>query len=295
VRVLVTGASGLVGQRLAEHLQGRWHEVIATSRHPRAHEWPDGVEAIQWDGERHLRVGGPLHGVVNLAGASILERRWTDARKAELIESRVRLTRHLANFINGLPKPRPVLVSASAVGAYGNASAPVDESSPFGDDFLARLCRQWEEAALEAQTRVVILRFGNVMDPRGGYLGKLLPLLRWGVAGPLGPGDQKVPWIHHHDLTRAITWALEEERAHGVYNAVAGSVDNATLVKTAAKTLRRPAILKAPAWALRARFGEGVEAITGGQDVKRSRLREEGFTFEHDVLEPAMQDLLKAA
>src|SRR5688572_12350885 len=107
MRVLVTGGSGLIGRRVVAELRRRHHEVIVTSRHPMAHDWPAGVEAITWDGERHLRVGGPLHGVVNLAGAGVMARRWTPAYKARLVESRVRLTRHLAGFINGLGRPRP--------------------------------------------------------------------------------------------------------------------------------------------------------------------------------------------
>ncbi|HET6399075.1 MAG TPA: TIGR01777 family oxidoreductase [Candidatus Thermoplasmatota archaeon] len=294
MRVLVTGASGRVGRRVVAALQARFHEVVATSRSPAAHEWPKGTQTVEWDGERHLRVDGPLHGVVNLAGAGIMDRRWSKGRMRELVESRVRLTRHLAGFINRLPRPRPVLVSASGVGAYGSADASAmhDETSPYGSDFLADLCRQWEEAASRAETRVVILRFGHVMDASAGYLGKLLPLLKLGVGGHLGTGKQGVPWIHHEDLARLIAWALEEPSAHGVYNAVAGTVDNATLVRTAADVLGKPAAIPVPAAALRLRFGQGAQAILEGQHVTSSRLGEEGFAFTHPELREALADLL---
>ncbi len=296
MRVLVVGASGLVGSRLVPALQEAGHSVVATSRDPSRHSWPEGVETVRWDGAGHLEVPGRVDAVVNLAGEPVAARRWNATRKARLAQSRVELTRHLAGWINGRPaRERPkVLVNAGAVGYYGlRPKGPISESSPAGTDFLATLCQAWEQAASTASTRVVGLRIGHVLDSKGGLLGNLLPYARLGLAGPIGSGRQAWPWVHHEDVTGIIEWALVSPHARGYYNATAPRpVANREFMRVLGRVLRRPAFLPVPVAALRLRFGELGGVLAGGQDARPARLLEEGYAFRHTGLEEALRGLL---
>lgn len=293
--VLVTGGSGLVGRHLVPRLLHAGHRVVVTSRDPARHDWPAGVTAIPWDGTGPLARNGPLDAIVNLAGASIGGKRWTRAYKQEIRDSRLRTTKALADWVAARPADeRPVLVSASAIGYYGiDPQGPCHEDRAPGDDFLATLCRDWEDAAEAAPTRVVRLRCGQVMATGDGFLARLLPIYRMRLGGPIAGGRQGLPWVHVDDVARAYAWAVDDERAQGAYNlaapdAVTQGEFNRALGQAMGVFVRVPL----PGFALRIVVGELARHLIGGQQTPPDRLQEDGFTFRHPDLRLALEDLL---
>lgn len=296
MRVLVTGASGLVGKRLSTRLLDAGHSVTGTSRDPSAAELAPGVVGVRWDGVAPLPLPGPVDGVVHLLGDSIAKGRWTDAKRQRLLDSRLVSTRRLVEWMEGLPtgrRPR-AFVCANAVGYYGlRPAGRVDESAAPGSDFLARLCRDWEAEARQAPVHTVVLRIGHVLSADGGYLGSMLPFSRLGLGGSLGSGRQPFPWIHIDDLCAIIQWALVEPKAAMIYNAVAPAHDRQRdLVRALNRVLPVPSLLPIPAAALRLRFGEFADAMLGGQEAEAGRLLEDGYAFLHADLNEAVADLV---
>ncbi len=300
MRVLVSGASGLVGGALCALLPARGHTVARLVR--RAARAPD---EIAWDpaaGVLDTPALAGLDAVVHLAGAGIAEQRWTPGRKRELVDSRVRSTSLLAAALASLPVPPRVLVSASAIGWYGErGDEPLDESSAPGEGFLAELGRAWETAATPAAAagvRVAHPRIGVVLTPRGGALAKLLPLFRLGLGGPVGSGRQWWSWITLDDLLLALLHALEHDEVRGAFNAVAPApVRNAEFARALGRALNRPAWLPAPAFALRAALGRELAdgVLLASQRVTPGVLARTGFAFGDPVFEPALRRLLGVA
>jgi hypothetical protein len=293
--VLLSGASGLIGAALATSLEADGQPVLRLSRSPQAGRpgtlhWQPGQEL-----EPALLDG--LRAVVHLAGAPIAAR-WTAKRMAAIRDSRVDGTAALARSVAGCSRPPEVFVCASAVGYYGDtADRVVEESAPQGDGFLADVCRAWEDAArpaAEAGIRVVNLRFGLVLDPAGGALGKMLPAFRCGFGGPLGSGRQYMSWIALPDVVGAARFALDHPTLQGPVNIVAPeAVTNRTFTKTLAKTLHRPAFLPLPAVALRLLFGRMAdEALLASTRVRPAALLDAGFPFQYPDLAGALQALL---
>lgn len=297
MRILVTGASGLVGRRLVPVLVKAGHAVVATSRDPEALRLPKGVLRMAWDGREMLQVPGDVDAIVHLMGEPIVGTRWTPQRKQAIRDSRVESSRRIAEFVRRRPEAkRPqVLVSASAVGYYGdNPSGPLTESSPPGEDFLSGVCKEWEAAVAAAPTRTVNLRFGHVLAKEGGYLGTLLPLARLGLGGPLGGGKQPMPWIHIDDVCGIILWAVSAPGVRGAYNAVAPHrITQRAFVKALNQHTLVPNVVPIPAFAMKVRFGEVAVAMLGGQDVVPERLQLEGYEFGHPTIEGALADLLR--
>ncbi len=293
MRVGITGATGLLGRSLWDRLAGAGHAVVPVSRRP----LPGGV---RWDPTRGELDGRALRGceaVVNLAGARIAPARWTDAYKREIRDSRVGATRLLSEALARLePRPR-VLLSASATGYYGPRpwEEVLDEGSPAGGGFLASVCVDWEAAtqpAQEAGIRTVLLRTGPVLSRRGGFLGPLLPLFRLGLGGPVGDGRQGVSWIALEDWLRAVEFLLERTELAGPVNLTAPEpVPFADFARTLGRVLRRPAVLRVPAFAVRLAFGREMadEVLLGGQRAVPRRLQEAGFEFRLPALEPALR------
>ncbi len=290
MRVGVTGSSGLIGRSLVQALSARGDQVVRFVR-PGAVS-PDGA-VVRWDpttrdvDETDLRRAGPLDAIVNLAGTGIGDRRWTAARRQAIVHSRVAATDLVVEIIEHLPGGLAALVSASAVGYYGShPKAIVDESSPPGTDFLATVCRQWEDAASRAQrfgTRVALARTGVVLTAAGGALARQLPLFRRGLGGPLASGRQWVSPISLVDEVRAIQWILDTDQA-GPHNLVAPTATtNADLTATVARALGRRAAWRVPAVALDLALGRGLsrEAVLASQQAHPRRLLEEGFAFQH--------------
>jgi uncharacterized protein (TIGR01777 family) len=295
MKIVVAGGSGFLGGPLRHALASAGHAVInLTRRHPprgsdEVHWMPDGT-AGEW-----ARVVEDATAVVNLAGEGIADRRWTDARKRAILESRLAATRSLVAAIEQASKPPRALVSASAVGYYGpRGDEIVDETTPPGPDFLANVCLEWERAAERAAkaTRVAIIRTGLVLHPEGGALGQMLLPFKLGVGGPTGSGRQYMPWIHRDDWLEIVKWLIGEPAASGAFNGSAPApVRNAEFGRALGKALHRPAILPTPAFALRLLFGELSELLLTGQRVVPARALEMGFEFRFRRLEEALKDL----
>lgn len=306
LRVLVTGASGLVGRALAPFLTSQGHEVVRLARReagrmslprggaPESEPWWDPAS-----GEIDLTPAGRIDAVVHLAGAGIADARWTDARRAVLRESRVSGTRLLAEALAKRPVPPRVVVGGSAIGYYGDAGNTwLDEAAPTGTGFLADLTRDWEAAWAPLDvcaTRRVYLRTGLVLSPAGGALAKLLTPFSLGLGGATGHGRQWWSWISIDDLVGVIGHALADEMVRGPLNSVGPEpVTSAEFARTLGRVLRRPALLPTPALALRLALGRGLadEALMASQRVRADVLRRSGYRFRHGNLETALRHVL---
>ncbi|WP_163577714.1 TIGR01777 family oxidoreductase [Halomonas faecis] len=300
MRVLITGGSGFVGQRLCQRLSEAGHELLVVSRDPEAvrSRLPTGTDI------RHSVldfVESPPQAIVNLAGESIAAKRWSDEQKTRLIDSRVNVTRDLVILCEQLsqrgdPVPQ-VMVSGSAMGYYGDqGDREVSEETPPHDEFAHRLCKRWEDAAREAEefgTRVALLRIGLVLDADGGSLQKMLPPFKLGLGGRFGSGRQSMPWIHREDLVRAILFLLERDDLEGPFNGSAPHpVTNAEFARALAGQLGRPAFFPVPAIVLETALGEMSRLLLTGADMRPKRLLEAGFTFRFETLEAALADIL---
>lgn len=294
-RIAVTGATGLIGSALTAALTAHGSDVVrlvraSSDRAPRAGDIP-------WDPARGALDPRALDGVsavVHLAGENVGER-WTAERKRRIRASRVDGTRVVAEALASMRTPPGVLVSASAVGYYGDTGdTPVIEASPAGRDFLARVAVEWEgatEPATRAGVRVVLLRSGIVLSPEGGALKKMLVPFRLGAGGKLGTGDQWMSWIALRDEVAAIEFALRTDTLAGPVNAVAPHpVTNAEFTRTLGHVLGRPAVATVPAFALRLLFGEMADAtLLAGQRALPRALLDAGFTFRYPDLERALR------
>jgi uncharacterized protein (TIGR01777 family) len=297
VRIAVTGATGLIGGAVVRALLAAGHRVDRVSRQPPA----PGSTDVQWDPGRGRLDRQALTGVdaaVHLAGESIAARRWTPAVRARIRDSRVEATRLLAATLADLDPPPRVLVTASAVGYYGDrGDEPVTEDSAAGSGFLADVARAWEAAAEPARAagiRVATLRIGMVLAREGGALPRMLLPFRLGLGGPVGSGRQYWSWVTLGDLVRIIAHAIEDEALAGPVNAVApGPVTNREFARTLGRVLGRPAVLPLPAVAVRLLLGDMGEALLlSGARVLPRRLERAGFRFQHPELEPALRALL---
>lgn len=292
MRVLISGASGLVGTEVRRQLKELGHEPISLVR--RAAQNNSEVSYDPVKGVIDPNLMDTIDAVVNLAGATTGKLPWTRKYKAELIQSRVETTRLLVNAILAAKNPPKVLVSGSASGIYGDAGdAWLDEAAPVGSGFLAELASAWEAEAMKAspKTRVVLARTTMVMSRKLGALGRLLPLVRAGVGGPLGSGKQWWAFISLPDEAAAIIHLINKTDATGAYNLTAPEPATcAELVHALGKALRRPTILPVPAFALRLAFGEGAdELLLCSQKMSASRLLSTGFVFRHPTLQQAAQ------
>jgi uncharacterized protein len=303
MRVLVTGASGMIGAAVCDALLARGDEVVGLSRDPaRASRSNPTVRWHQWAPTAERPPGEALEGadaVVNLIGERI-NQRLTDAAKERILATRERATKNLVDAIAAASNPPRVLVSQSAVGRYGDrGDAIVDESTAAGDDFLARVCVRWEAAAApaaEAGVRLAITRTGHVLDPSGGLLKQLLLPFKLGVGGPLGGGRWYMPWIHRDDVVGLILWALDRREADGVFNSCAPNpVTNREFSIALGRALRRPAIAPVPRLAVAAILGgEMAEAATSSIRAVPRRALDHGYPFSFAEVEPALRDLLAA-
>ncbi|MHB8682347.1 MAG: TIGR01777 family oxidoreductase [Acidimicrobiales bacterium] len=292
----VTGSSGLIGTALTAGLRARRDEVVPVVRRPAA---PG--EAF-WDPSAGTIEAGALDGVdavVHLAGAGIGDRRWTPARRQELVRSRVGATGVLVDAIGAMASPPRVLVSASAIGVYGDRGDEVlTEQSGTGSGFLAELCRDWEAAAMAAAgagVRVAVARSGIVLSPRGGALGRQLPLLRLGIGGRLGLGRQWTSWVSLDDEIAALLHLLDDDSVSGPVNVTSPEpVTNAQYTATLARVLHRPAVLPVPRFALGIVLGRELtaEAVLASQRALPARLEAAGFRFAHPELRGALMAML---
>lgn len=301
MKIVVTGASGFIGTRLVRRLIASGHHVVAWSRDPvrAAETLPARCSTEHWEpGSTPPSLLRGVDAVVHLAGESVAGGRWTEARKRAIRASRIDGTHGIVAAMEALPaSERPgVLVSASAVGVYGDRGDEVlEEGSAPGRGFLADVCRDWEAEALAAEplgVRVVLPRIGVVLGREGGALAAMLTPFRLGLGGRLGNGRQWMSWIHVDDLVSLLVFAIEHAELRGPVNAVAPEpVQNQELTRVLGRVLGRPAILPVPAFALQLLAGEMSEILLGSQRVVPKRARELGFSFEHPGLEAALQRL----
>lgn len=294
MRVTVTGASGLLGTKLAERLRARGDEVTTLSRNPSS------PGAVAWQPEEEPAPAAALSGrdaVVHLAGENVAQR-WTNDAKRRIRSSRELGTRHLVAGIEAAePRPR-VLVASSAVGYYGpHGDEALDEQTAAGSDFLAEVCVIWEREAQRAADlglRVVNLRTGVVLDQGGGALAKMLPFFKLGGGGPVAGGGQYMPWIHVDDVVGLYLAALDGDAWQGPVNASAPEpVTNKVFSKALGRALHRPAVAPVPGLAVRALYGEMAEIVTKGQRVVPRRAQELGYAFEHPDLDEALRSALE--
>ncbi len=296
MRIAITGASGFVGRATAKALRDAGHEVVRLVRAADA-----GADAAPWNpatGQLDAGRLGALDAVVHLAGENVAAGRWHAARRRAIADSRGPVTERLCRSLAALPVPPAVLVSASAVGIYGDRGDEVlDEASATGTGFLADVARAWEAAtasATGAGMRVVCLRIGMVLDPRGGALRRMLLPFRLGAGGRLGSGRQWLSWITLADLVRAIAFALAQPGLRGPVLAVAPNpVTNREFTKALARALSRPALVPVPAPLLRLLFGAMAdELLLASQRARPGKLAASRFEFEHAHLPGALQSLL---
>lgn len=294
MRILVSGSSGMVGSAVVTALRSQNHTVARLVR-PGASSSPGDARWDPVSGQCELPTMEGADAVVHLAGASIATGRWNDARKQLLRSSRVEATRHLVAALTRLQRPPAVLISASAIGYYGNRGDEVlvEESAP-GGDFLAQLACDWEAAAFEAARsgiRVAALRFGIILAKHGGALPRMLTPFKLGLGGRIGSGKQWMSWILLEDAVAMIQSAIEDTNWRGPVNAVSPNpVTNAEFTRALARALHRPAIFPAPGFALRLLLGEMADSLLlASQRVIPQKLSNLGYPFRQTELEPALR------
>lgn len=297
MKLLITGATGLIGRTLSRQMTGEGHPVAALSRTPdKARHLPG--RFFKWNPQSDLPPAEALLGaqaVVHLAGEHIAAGRWSDEVKRRIRDSRVLGTRHLVSAMEFTP-PR-VFVCASAVGFYGDRGDEVlDEHAAPGTGFLSEVCQEWEHEADRAAgfgVRVVKLRIGVVLSREGGALAEMLPLFKFGLAGKLGSGQQWFPWIHLDDIVGLIRHAIFTDDVRGPLNGVApGIVTNAEFTSTLAAALHRPAFFAVPAFALKLGLGEMADMLLASMRVTPVVALNTGYQFNHPTLAPALNHLL---
>lgn len=290
MRVLISGASGLVGTELYQQLKQLGHEPLKLVRRK-----PIASDEIFWDpitGQLDPNLMESIDAVVNLAGATTGKIPWTKKYKKEIVESRLNSTKTLVRAINLAGKRPKVLVSGSASGIYGEGGDRwLSEDSPKGSGFLSDLAHSWEQEALKADTRVVLIRTTLVMSREKGALGRLLPLIKLGLAGALGSGKQYWAWINLVDEAAAIIHLINHPTAYGPFNLTAPEPATCEqIISGIAKALKRPSFVKVPSWAMKLFIGEAAqELLLVSQKMTATRLISSGFRFRYPDLESSIR------
>ncbi len=296
MRIIVSGSRGLVGTALTKALEADGHEIYRLVRHA-----PNSEREIEWSPDRYSIAISRIEGfdaVFHLAGESIASGRWNDDKKRKIRESRTKGTKLLADALANLSAPPKTLISASAIGYYGDRGDELltENSSP-GKDFLADVCVEWEKATEHARAkgvRVVNTRFGIILDKEGGALAKMLTPFRMGIGGRIGDGKQWMSWIALDDVIAALQFTLKNESMNSPVNFVAPNpVTNAEFTKTLGRVLSRPTIFPIPEFGVRLAFGEMADALLlSSQRVEPKQLTVAGYQFLYASLEPALRNIL---
>ncbi|ART79909.1 TIGR01777 family oxidoreductase [Oceanisphaera avium] len=299
MKILITGGTGFVGQRLIKQLHPH-HEVTVLSRQPHNVTQLLGSNIHALASLDKLENLDSFDAVINLAGEPIADKRWSSAQKERICQSRWQLTEQLVAKLHAGSQPPSVLISGSAVGYYGRQGETlVDEDSSPHPEFSHHVCQRWEqlaEQAASAQTRVCFIRLAVVLGAQGGALKKMLPSYRLGLGGPIGSGKQYMSWIHIDDVVSLLLFLLEHPECQGAFNASAPEpVTNQQFSKTLAKVLNKPHFARVPAWVMRLAFGEMADLLLTGQRVMPVRLQRAGFHFRYPTLEKALKETLTAS
>lgn len=301
-RIVLTGATGLIGRGLYTALRQRGDQITILTRNTdkAGKMFPDAERVLLWapgmSGAWKSSIDG-ADGVVHLAGEPIAQERWTEEFKKRIQDSRRRGTRDIVDAIAAAAKKPGVLISASAVGYYGNSGdTEVHENSPPGSDFLAETCIEWEHEAQRAEAegvRVVISRMGIVLAEEGGALEKLLTPFKMFAGGPVGNGQQWFPWVHIDDVVGLLLHALDHQEVSGALNAVSpGLLRNRDFAIALGEALKRPARFSVPAFVIKLALGEFGETLLGGQRALPKHTIESGYRFKYDSIEKALSDLV---
>jgi len=297
MRIAITGSTGLVGTRLTEAFQEDGHHVLRLVRNPDRADRRQGT--AYWQPEKGEIDAESLEGtdiLIHLAGKTI-NGRWTKKRKEQILLSRTKGTRLIAETLAALKRPPKVLLSASGIGMTHDNTRTVDESDSVGTGFLSDVIKEWEKStrpAEKAGIRVVHLRFGLVLSPRGGALKQMLPAFKLGLGGRLGHGRQGVSWVALDEIPHIVRFLIDREEVAGPVNVVSPNpVTNAEFVRAIGKVLRRPAVIPIPAFALKLMFGEvAVELLLKGNRAVPKKLLKAGYRFRYPDLEPALREML---
>ncbi len=296
MRILVTGASGLIGSRLVARLAND-HEIVALTRNVAKAESTLGGKVTFLSSLNGQENVNEFDAIINLAGEPIVNKRWSESQKQRLQHSRWDLTEKLTQLIQASSKPPSVFISGSAIGYYGRQDdQPIGEDyQQIHDEFSHQLCKVWEQKALDAQsdrTRVCVLRTGIVLAKNQGALAKMLLPFKLGLGGPIGDGQHYMSWIHIDDMVSGILFLLEQPDCSGPFNFTAPTpVSNRVFSKELASAVHRPSLLKTPKWALRLAMGEMADLLVYGQNVVPQKLQKAGFKFQYEQLQPALKSL----
>ncbi len=302
MKILITGATGFVGKALTNELLAQGHEINILSRDQQKAKLifqHEKVKTFEWKNVLELPPANAfdgISGVINLMGENIAAKRWSEQQKQKLIQSRVDATKNLVMQIeNSLNKPLEFFISSSAIGIYPtNINKDLTEESPSGHNFLANLCKNWEDASLNLKKtkRRVIIRTGVVLEKSDGALKKMLPPFIMGAGGPIGNGDQVMSWIHLKDLVNIFLEAIANVQCEGIYNAVSPHpVTNFDFTKSLGRAIHRPTLFPVPTLALKLAFGEMSSVILDSQKVLPKRLNEAGFQFMFQDIDSALANI----
>lgn len=302
MRVIITGGTGLLGRPLSAALVQQGYEVTMLSRRPdKVQDMPPGVKIVAWDGESSQGWGHLADGtdaIINYAGESIAGGRWSAERKRKIRQSRVDAGKAVMQAISAAAVKPKVLIQASGIDYYSpqTSDQAVTEAAPPGSDFLSKVCFDWEASTAAAKAQGVrrpVVRTGIVLATEGGALPRLLLPFKLFAGGPLGSGEQWLPWIHIADHVRAVQFLIDNEAADGPFNLVAPNpVTNQEMAKAIGEVMGRPAFVPAPAFAMRAALGEMATLVLEGRRVVPSKLQALSFSFKYETVLPALRALL---
>lgn len=300
-KVIVAGASGLIGKNLCSTLKNRGYKVIVVTRNSKKGNPFNGFvdKYVEWSQREELNreIDGSF-AIINLSGAPIIGKRWSRKYKEIILNSRISTTQTLVSSIKKTKTKPKVFINGSAVGYYGEKTNYLcTEEKNAGHDFLAQVCREWEHEVLKVEkekVRVVLIRSGIVLDKSDGALAKMLPPFQFFIGGPIGSGKQFFPWIHIQDEVGIILFALENEKVKGPINTVAPeATTNKIFSKSLGKVLNRPSLLPIPGFFLKIIFGEASSTLTSGVNVSSKKIESLGYIFKYPKLENALKNLLK--
>lgn len=298
MKVIITGGTGFLGGYLVKELLKRGDSVIILSRNPEKYESANSNLTYEgYDAVDEVVDGSDV--VINLAGYNLFDKKWTDEIKSAILKSRVNTTRKMVDGIKKAKKKPSVFISASAVGYYGSQRDTIlTEKNSSGDDYLSRVCVQWEEEARKLDipnVRVCIPRLGILLEKDGGALDKMITPFNLFIGGPLGSGHQYFPWIHMQDTVNALLFAIQQKDFSGVFNVTAPvPVTMSVFAKELGSAMSRPSLFKVPEFALKVVLGEAAEALTASQRVIPQKLLDAGFTFAYKKAGDALKSILNS-